>query len=288
MSLGILYYSKQCRHSIQLLQALQRHPQKNDIYYIPIDRRRVLANGAVYVMLDNGQEVILPPHIKQVPAYVSFPHGGKVLLGGDIMEVLFPRTAMPAHPTAAMMGGGGSSMSGMGGRGGGMGGTAGGVGMGGGAMRESSAPVYRPVPPGMSGGGAAIGFSSGHGRPAPSMSAAAAASASSSGGTSWGGGAMRAAPPQMSEPSAFSFGDHASMSDSFSFLDQSADDLKATGNGGMRQLHGFTSIHNSYDGINTPPEDYVPNKVGTDVSLDKLREAREMDVPRKPGPYSSL
>jgi len=268
MSLGILYYSKQCRHSIQLLQALQRHPQKNDIYYIPIDRRRILANGAVYVMLDNGQEVILPPHIKQVPAYVSFPHGGKVLLGGDIIEVLFPRSAMPSHPTAAMMGGGASG----------------------------SAPVYRPPPPGMSGGGGAIGFSQGHGhgRPAPPMSGAgammgsASASASSSGGASWGGGAMRGAPPQMSEPSAFSFGDHASMSDSFSFLDLSADDLKATGNGGMRQLHGFTSIHNSYDGINTPPEDYVPNKVSGDVSLDKLREAREMDIPRKPGPYSSL
>lgn len=272
MSLGILYYSKQCRHSIQLLQALQRHPQKNDIYYIPIDRRRVLANGAVYVMLDNGQEVILPPHIKQVPAYVSFPHGGKVLLGGDIMEILFPRSAMPSYPTAAMMGGGISS--------------------GGGA----SAPMYRPHPPGMSGGGGAIGFSQGHGpgygRPAPPMSGAgaamASASASSSGAPPWGGGAMRGAPPQMSEPSAFSFGDHASMSDSFSFLDQSADELKATGNGGMRQLHGFTSIHNSYDGINTPPEDYVPNKVSGDVSLDKLREAREMDVPRKPGPYSTL
>jgi hypothetical protein len=261
MSTGIVYYSKQCRHSIQLLQALQRHPQKNDIYYIPIDRRRVMANGAVYVIMDNGQEVMLPPHIKQVPAYVSFAHGGRVFLGNDITAVLFPRGAMPHAPTASIASAGGGAMGG-----GGRDAAAAAA-----AAASSSSHGF-----GMNRGSPGIGFSQGPmGAATPYM-----------GGRGGGGGAPRPMPP--AEPSAFSFGDHCSMSDSFSFLDQSADELKATGNGGMRQLHGFTALNGGFEGINTPPEDYVPNKVGGDVSLDRLREEREKDVPKRPGPYSNI
>lgn len=84
----------------------------------------------------------------------------------------------------------------------------------------------------------------------------------------------------MSEPDAFSLGGLGSVvSDQYSFLDQSADELSAKGNGGTRQMYNYATI-NQFDSIETPPDDYVPNKVGN-MSLDQIRAMREQDVPRQ-------
>lgn len=83
------------------------------------------------------------------------------------------------------------------------------------------------------------------------------------------------------EPLAFSLNDFgAIISDSFSFLDQGSDEMSAKGSGGLRQMHNYVAIGQS-DTIETPPEDYVPDKIGGDMSLDKLRMMREKDVPRQ-------
>tara|TARA_B100000035_G_scaffold314238_1_gene329965 strand:- start:4527 stop:5075 length:549 start_codon:yes stop_codon:yes gene_type:complete len=64
------------------------------------------------------------------------------------------------------------------------------------------------------------------------------------------------------EPSAFSLGDGLTgvVSDNFSFLDQSSEDLSAKGNGGLRQMYNYATINHN-DKIETPPDDYVPDKV---------------------------
>lgn len=64
------------------------------------------------------------------------------------------------------------------------------------------------------------------------------------------------------EPSAFSIdgGFSGVVSDNFSFLDQNSDELSAKGNGGMRQLYNYATINHN-DKIETPPDDYVPDKV---------------------------
>ena len=46
------------------------------------------------------------------------------------------------------------------------------------------------------------------------------------------------------------------MSDSYSYLDQSSDEMSVKGNGGLRQMHSFTKI-SEHVTIDTPPEDYV-------------------------------
>ena len=77
------------------------------------------------------------------------------------------------------------------------------------------------------------------------------------------------------EPSAFSFGDVANcgvMSDNFSFLDQSPEDLSAKGSGGLRQLRNNVML-DYQDQIETPPDDYVPNKIG-EVSMEQLQSRR--------------
>ena len=82
-----------------------------------------------------------------------------------------------------------------------------------------------------------------------------------------------------SEPMAFSFNDMSPSgvnSDNFSFLDQTPDDLSAKGEGGMRQLRN-NATWESVDSIETPPDDYVPNKVG-EVSMEQLQQQREQSL----------
>ena len=84
------------------------------------------------------------------------------------------------------------------------------------------------------------------------------------------------------EPNAFSLGRESMgsgfgvASDNYSFLDQSADELSAKGNGGMRQLYNYATI-DFVDKIETPPDTYSPDKVGS-VSLEQLQQKRQSEI----------
>ena len=87
---------------------------------------------------------------------------------------------------------------------------------------------------------------------------------------------------QEMEPSAFSFaggGVSSIVSDNYSFLDMDASDLSAAGNGGMRQLHNYSSIQDSQS-INAPVESYgTKQENGSNMpNLESLRQQREMDI----------
>ena len=78
------------------------------------------------------------------------------------------------------------------------------------------------------------------------------------------------------EPIAFSLNDinnFGVMSDNYSFLDQSVDSLSAKGDGGLRQLRNNVTLEYT-DNIETPPDDYVPNKVDSG-SLEKAKAERD-------------
>lgn len=83
------------------------------------------------------------------------------------------------------------------------------------------------------------------------------------------------------EPNSFSLGRESMggfgvASDNYSFLDQSADELSAKGNGGMRQLYNYATL-DLVDKIETPPDNYSPDKVGS-VSLEQLQQKRNSDI----------
>lgn len=82
------------------------------------------------------------------------------------------------------------------------------------------------------------------------------------------------------EPLAFSLNEFGSFkSDNFSFLDQSSEDMSAKGNGGIRQMHNYVAI--DHDGfIETPPENYKPDKIDTSMSLDQIRMMRDKEIPK--------
>jgi len=79
------------------------------------------------------------------------------------------------------------------------------------------------------------------------------------------------------EPLAFSTSEMGNtLSDNFSFLDTTPEDLGAKGAGGLRILHNYVTLGNSC-AIETPPESYTPNKIG-DVDLGKIQQQRNMDI----------
>ena len=187
---SVLYYSKYCENCKLLLYELGKSNLQNDIHFLSIDRR-IEKKGQLYIVLDNGREILLPKQIVNVPSLLLLNKGNKILVGNDVLNYLKPKI--------------------------------------------SSEKVM--------------------------------------------------ATQSNVEPMAFSFTEMGTcMSDSYSYWDQSSDELSAKGHGGLRQMHSFVTLNHN-DKIYTPEDDYEPDKVG-EVDLGKLQAQREKDI--KAPPQSSL
>jgi len=81
------------------------------------------------------------------------------------------------------------------------------------------------------------------------------------------------------EPECYSLSQMSSMSDSYSFWDQDPSELSTKGGGGTRQMHNYVTLDQDFK-INTPAEDYEPDKVGKNgsKSLEQLKAEREQTV----------
>ena len=184
---SILYYSNFCDKSKKILQTLAKSNIKEELHYLCIDKRVKGTTGSWYIVLENGENIIMPPQVNRVPALLLMKQGHQVLYGDQILAHLQPRD------TAINM----------------------------------------------------------------------------------------VATNNNGEPSPFSLnhdciGGYGVASDTFSFWDQTSDDLSAKGNGGMRQLYNYATIDNDIR-IDAPKEDYTPDKIGN-VSLENLQQKRNTDI----------
>lgn len=82
-----------------------------------------------------------------------------------------------------------------------------------------------------------------------------------------------------SAPMAFSLTEMDGMSDTYSYLDMTDEDLSAKGNGGTRIMHNYASL-DYHSKIETPPDNYEPNKVG-EVNLEQLQSQRNSEIPKQ-------
>jgi hypothetical protein len=87
----ILYYSKYCEVSKKYLQLLSKSTAQKDIHFICIDKRVKESNNKTYIVLDNGQKIILPENVTRVPALLLLTKGYQVLYGEQILEYLKPK-----------------------------------------------------------------------------------------------------------------------------------------------------------------------------------------------------
>jgi len=82
----------------------------------------------------------------------------------------------------------------------------------------------------------------------------------------------------LTDPDCFSFNEMSGYSDSFSYLDTSADDLMAKGNGGTRIMHGFVGLDH-IDKIETPQDDENSVKENqADSAMNDLIKQRDDEI----------
>lgn len=183
----VLYYSKFCEHSKKLINVVGRSSVKNDMHFICIDNR-INKNGVMHVVMENGQELLLPPTITKVPALLLLKENHKVIFEEDIYRYLEPQQEQIQMK----------------------------------ATNNNMEPMACSLGNAIGGGGFGV------------------------------------------------------VSDNFSFLDMTNEELSAKGSGGVRQMYNYASISQS-DKINTPDDDYTPDKVG-ESSMDKLQRERENEI----------
>lgn len=86
----ILYYSNYCEHCKKLLQTLSKTNVQKEIHFICIDNR-VKDNNKTFIVLENGQKIIMPENVTRVPALLLLNQGYQVLYGESILEHLKPK-----------------------------------------------------------------------------------------------------------------------------------------------------------------------------------------------------
>ena len=112
---AILYYSNYCEHSKKLLQSLSKQNVSNDIHFICIDKRSKDESGKMFIILENGQKIIMPENVNRVPALLLLTQGYQVLYGESIQQYFKPKqevaiqkaTHNNLEPLAFSFGGGG-------------------------------------------------------------------------------------------------------------------------------------------------------------------------------------
>ena len=116
-SRDILYYSNYCPHSKRIIQKLAKEKDINDrLDFICIDRRTPSSDGPVFILLENGRRVPLPPNIHSVPAMLLVKDQFRVIMGDEILGYLAPPTneyggtqgGVPGEPMSYDIGGGSS------------------------------------------------------------------------------------------------------------------------------------------------------------------------------------
>ena len=110
----ILYYSNFCQYSKNLLQTFGKSTLNKDVHFICIDKRSKDANGKTNILLENGQQIILPDTVTKVPALLLLKENYKVLYGESILQYFKPKqeavvkqaTFNNIEPLAFSLGGG--------------------------------------------------------------------------------------------------------------------------------------------------------------------------------------
>ena len=91
---SILYYSNFCEHSKKLLQGLSKTQVSKDIHFICIDKREKGKDNKIYIVLENGQKIVMPENVSKVPALLLLTDNYQVLYGDNIYNHLKPKQAV--------------------------------------------------------------------------------------------------------------------------------------------------------------------------------------------------
>jgi len=187
--MDILYYSNYCKHSQKIVNTLVKGNLSDKISFICIDKRSTdPKNGQLYISLENGTKVVMPPNVHSVPSLLLVNQNYRVIMGDEIMQHYHPQIK----------------------------------------SKNEKAMNFQGEPMGFYLGG-------------------------SSGGSNI-------------------------MSEQYTDYSMSPDELSAKGRGGMRKLYNYVPASDDINLINTPPDNYRPDKLSNNVTIDNLQQKRIDDI----------
>tara|TARA_Y100000992_G_scaffold40709_1_gene22819 strand:+ start:1539 stop:2105 length:567 start_codon:yes stop_codon:yes gene_type:complete len=94
---SVFFYSNYCKHCEKILSDIIKHPLRNDLHYICIDKRRTNDEGITNIILENGTEMEMPNTLKKVPTLLLINRGNKIVEGNDIMVYLNEQIGEPVR-----------------------------------------------------------------------------------------------------------------------------------------------------------------------------------------------
>jgi hypothetical protein len=90
--MDILYYSNYCKHSQKVVQSLVKGNVTDKISFICIDKRsRDPKTSQVFIVLENGSKVIMPPNLHNVPALLLVNQNYRFIYGDEIIKHYHPQ-----------------------------------------------------------------------------------------------------------------------------------------------------------------------------------------------------
>jgi hypothetical protein len=116
---NIFYYSNYCQHSQKVLQFLVRANLTTELNFICIDKRgRDPNTNQMYIIMENGDKILMPPNIHSVPAVLMIANNYKVIYGNEIIKNYessivndkMMATNFNGEPSGFSLGGSGSSL----------------------------------------------------------------------------------------------------------------------------------------------------------------------------------
>jgi len=74
------------------------------------------------------------------------------------------------------------------------------------------------------------------------------------------------------------------MSEQYTFYNMTPDELSAKGKGTNRQMYNYVSASDDIKLINTPPDNYRPDKLSNNVTIESLQQQRLNEIETNKGP----
>jgi hypothetical protein len=89
--MDILYYSNHCPNCQKVVHFISRGGLIDKLNAICIDKRSVdPQTGQMFIQLENGKKIMLPPNIQSVPALLVVKENYRALFGKDIISYFEP------------------------------------------------------------------------------------------------------------------------------------------------------------------------------------------------------
>jgi len=92
--MDIFYYSNYCKHSKKIVEYISKNGFIDKLNCICIDKRsRDTQSGQIFIQLENGKKIMMPPNVHSVPALLMTKKNYNAIFGEDILKYLEPAVA---------------------------------------------------------------------------------------------------------------------------------------------------------------------------------------------------